>query len=120
MGWPVSHEFEPPPKPYLLIPSRPTGFRNAENKLRMHPSDSRMSDWGPLTYTVDSAELTDFPMAIFKEVNSPVTVEFTASSSQTGAATLRIGTTLSFAGGRPQATVGPPTSTNYQVIITNS
>lgn len=79
-----------------------------------------MSDWGPLTYTVDSAELTDFPMAIFKEVNSPVTVEFTASSSQTGAATLRIGTTLSFAGGRPQATVGPPTSTNYQVIITNS
>ena len=79
-----------------------------------------MSDWGPLTYTVDSSELTDFPMAIFKEVNSPVTVEFTASSSQTGAATLRIGTTLSFAGGRPQATVGSPTSTNYQVIITNS
>lgn len=102
------------------MPPRPTGFRNAENQLRMHPSDSRMSDWGPLTYTVDSAELTDFPMAIFKEVNSPVTVEFTASSSQTGAATLRIGTTLSFAGGRPQATVGPPTSTNYQVIITNS
>ena len=101
------------------MPPRPTGFRNAENQLRMHPSDSRMSDWGPLTYTVDSAELTDFPMAIFKEVNSPVTVEFTASSSQTGAATLRIGTTLSFAGGRPQATVGPPTSTNYQVIITN-
>ena len=112
--------FECPPKPYLLMPPRPTGFRNAENQLRMHPSDSRMSDWGPLTYTVDSSELTDFPMAIFKEVNSPVTVEFTASSSQTGAATLRIGTTLSFAGGRPQATVGPPTSTNYQVIITNS
>lgn len=64
-----------------------------------------MSDWGSLTYTVDDSKLSDFPMAIFKEVNSPVTVEFTASSSQTGAATLRIGTTLSFAGGRPQATV---------------
>ena len=120
MGWPVSHEFEPPPKPYLLIPSRPTGFRNAENKLRMHPSDSRMSDWGPLTYTVNSSEPTDFPMAIFKEVNSPVTIEFTASSSQTGAATLRIGTTLSFAGGRPQAAVSSPTSANYQAIMANS
>lgn len=71
----------------------------------MHPSDSRMSDWSTGTYTVDSSELTDFPMAIFDAVNSPVTIEFTASSSQTGAATLRIGTTLSFAGGRPQATV---------------
>lgn len=72
----------------------------------MHPSDSRMSDWGPLTYTVGSSSLTDFPMAIFKSVNSPVTIKFTATSDQTGAATLRIGTTLSFAGGRPQATVG--------------
>lgn len=44
-------------------------------------------------------------MAIFKSVNSPITIKFTATSSQTGAATLRIGTTLSFAGGRPQATV---------------
>lgn len=64
-----------------------------------------MSDWGPLTYTVGSSQLTDFPMAIFKEANNPVTIEFTATSSQTGAATLLIGTTLSFAGGRPQATV---------------
>lgn len=71
----------------------------------MHPSDSRMSSWGPLTYTVGSSSLSDFPMAIFKSVNSPVTIKFTASSSQTGAATLRIGTTLSFAGGRPQVTV---------------
>ncbi|KAH1555209.1 hypothetical protein KXX57_004102 [Aspergillus fumigatus] len=84
---------------------QPTGFRNAANQLRMHPSDSRMSSWAPLTYTVGSSSLSDFPMAIFKSVNSPVTIKFTASSSQTGAATLRIGTTLSFAGGRPQVTV---------------
>lgn len=64
-----------------------------------------MSDWGPLTYTVGSSSLTDFPMAVFKAVNNPVTIKFTATSGQTGAATLRIGTTLSFAGGRPQATV---------------
>ncbi|BCR87210.1 putative rhamnogalacturonase B [Aspergillus chevalieri] len=84
---------------------QPTGFRNADNQLRMHPSDSRMSDWSAGTYIVDSSELTDFPMAIFDAVNSPVSIEFTATSSQTGAATLRIGTTLSFAGGRPQATI---------------
>jgi hypothetical protein len=44
-------------------------------------------------------------MALFKSVNSPLTIKFTATSAQTGAATLRIGTTLSFAGGRPQVTV---------------
>ncbi|KAL2866909.1 putative rhamnogalacturonase B [Aspergillus lucknowensis] len=90
---------------------KPTGFRNAENQLRMHPSDSRMSDWGPLTYTVGSSSLSDFPMAVFKSVNNPVTIKFTATSSQTGAATLRIGTTLSFAGGRPQATINSYTGT---------
>ena len=71
----------------------------------MHPSDSRMSSWNPGTYTVGSSSVGDFPMALFKSVNSPLTIKFTATSSQTGAATLRIGTTLSFAGGRPQATV---------------
>ncbi|KAI9372757.1 Rhamnogalacturonate lyase A [Aspergillus egyptiacus] len=84
---------------------QPTGFRNADKQLRMHPSDSRMDSWGPLTYTVGSSALTDFPMAIFKDVNNPVTITFTATSAQAGAATLRIGTTLSFAGGRPQATI---------------
>ncbi|KAL5340878.1 Rhamnogalacturonase B, N-terminal-domain-containing protein [Aspergillus crustosus] len=89
---------------------QPTGFRNAASQLRMHPSDSRMSSWGPLTYTVGSSALTDFPMAIFKSVNNPVTIKFTATSAQTGAATLRIGTTLSFAGGRPQATINSYTA----------
>ncbi|KAJ5407043.1 hypothetical protein N7465_008327 [Penicillium sp. CMV-2018d] len=83
----------------------PNGFRNAANQLRMHPSDKRMSSWSPGTYTVGSSEVSDFPMALFKSVNSPLTIKFTASSSQTGAATLRIGTTLSFASGRPQAKV---------------
>ncbi|KAJ5118412.1 epoxide hydrolase [Penicillium atrosanguineum] len=84
---------------------QPTGFRNAASQLRMHPSDSRMSSWSPGTYKVGTSSESDFPMAIFKSVNSPLTISFTATSSQTGAATLRIGTTLSFAGGRPQATV---------------
>jgi rhamnogalacturonan endolyase len=85
---------------------QPTGFRNAANQLRMHPSDSRMAPWGPLTYTVGSSALTDFPMAAFKGVNDPVTIKFTLTAAQAAAAaTLRIGTTLSFAGGRPSVVV---------------
>ncbi|KAK2017486.1 rhamnogalacturonase [Colletotrichum eremochloae] len=83
---------------------QPTGFRNADKQLRMHPSDSRMSSWGPLTYTVGSSRSTDFPMAIFTAVNNPVTIKFNLASAP-GAATLRIATTLAFAGGRPQAKV---------------
>ncbi|KKY20744.1 putative rhamnogalacturonate lyase a [Diplodia seriata] len=84
---------------------QPEGFRNADKIERMHPSDSRMSSWGPLTYTVGSSALTDVPMALWKGVNSPLTIKFTLSSSQTGAATLRIGTTLAFASGRPSVKI---------------
>lgn len=83
---------------------QPTGFRNADKFLRMHPSDSRMASWGPLTYTVGTSQLSDFPMAVFNSVNNPVTIRFNLASAP-GAATLRIATTLSFAGSRPQAVV---------------
>ncbi|KAF2819967.1 Rhamnogalacturonase B [Ophiobolus disseminans] len=81
---------------------QPKGFRNADKQLRMHPTDSRMSSWGPLTYTVGSSSLDDIPMAIVKEKN-PLTIKFTGT--HTAAATLRVGTTLSFAGCRPAVTV---------------
>jgi rhamnogalacturonan endolyase len=85
---------------------KPTGFRNADKQLRMHPSDSRMSSWGPLTYTVGSSSLDSIPMALFKSVNTPLTIKFTLTSSQaSGAATLRVGTTLSFAGARPSTVI---------------
>ncbi|KAI0377352.1 polysaccharide lyase family 4 protein [Hypomontagnella monticulosa] len=83
---------------------QPTGFLNADKFLRMHPSDSRMSAWTPATYTVGSSSLNQFPMAIFQNVNNPVTIKFNLKSAP-GAATLRIATTLSFAGSRPQAKV---------------
>ncbi|KAK3381987.1 polysaccharide lyase family 4 protein [Podospora didyma] len=84
---------------------KPTDFRNADKIERMHPSDSRMSSWGPLIYTVGSSPLSDFPMAVFQSVaNNIVTIKFTLSSAP-AAATLRIATTLSFAGSRPQATI---------------
>ncbi|EGO54251.1 hypothetical protein NEUTE1DRAFT_118112 [Neurospora tetrasperma FGSC 2508] len=84
---------------------QPTGFRNADKFLRMHPSDSRMSSWGPLTYTVGSSSLSDFPMAVFKSVNNPVTIKFNLGSAPSQATTLRIATTLAFAGARPQVVV---------------
>lgn len=88
----------------------PSGFRNADKQLFMHPSDSRMSSWGPLTYTVGSSTLDDFPMAIWKDTTTPLTIKFTLTAAQaSGTATLRIGTTISFAGGRPQVTIGDTT-----------
>ncbi|KFA68090.1 hypothetical protein S40285_02552 [Stachybotrys chlorohalonatus IBT 40285] len=80
---------------------QPTGFRNADKFLRMHPSDSRMNSWGPLTYTVGSSPLTDMAMAVFKDVYGPQTIRFTLSSIPSGTVTLRIATTYSFAGARP-------------------
>ncbi|KAF8156936.1 rhamnogalacturonase B [Crassisporium funariophilum] len=81
----------------------PRGFLNSDKIENMHPSDSRMSSWGPVTFTVGSP-ISSFPMALFKAVGS-VTIRFTATSAQVGARTLQIGTTLAFAGGRPQVVV---------------
>lgn len=68
-----------------------------------------MHIWGPVTYTVGSQAIGYFPMAAFKDVGA-VTVRFALASGQGGARTLRIGTTLAFAGGRPQVTVNTWTS----------
>ncbi|KAI1751912.1 polysaccharide lyase family 4 protein [Xylaria castorea] len=82
---------------------QPTGFLNAANQLRMHPSDSRMSNWSP--GTVSSTATSSWPMAMFKSANDGQKISFSLSSAVSSTATLRIATTLSFAGGRPQAKV---------------
>lgn len=46
----------------------------------MHPSDTRMSSWGPVTFTIGSAA-TAFPMAIFQAIG-PVVIKTTLTSSQ--------------------------------------
>ncbi|KAG6850066.1 hypothetical protein H0H93_001616 [Arthromyces matolae] len=92
------------------VDGSPVGFLNADKIQTMHPSDSRMSSWGPVTYTIGSSSVGSFPMAQFKDVNNPTTIKWTASSSQIGARTLRIRTTEAFAGGRPQITVNSWTS----------
>ncbi|KAF7352088.1 Polysaccharide lyase family 4 protein [Mycena venus] len=83
---------------------RPTGFLNADMIQTMHPSDSRMHIWGPVTYTVGQQAIGFFPMAIFQAIG-PVTIRFALASGQGGARTLKIATTLAFAGGRPVITV---------------
>ncbi|CAE6412102.1 unnamed protein product [Rhizoctonia solani] len=90
----------------------PSGFLNADKIETMHPSDSRMSAWGPITYTIGSSPASSFPMAQFKDVNNPTTIIWTATSSQIGARTLRIRTTSSFAGARPAITVKSWSSSN--------
>ncbi|KAI1085480.1 polysaccharide lyase family 4 protein [Whalleya microplaca] len=82
---------------------QPTGFLNAANQLRMHPSDSRMSDWSP--GTVASSATSSLPMAIFTDVNNGQVISFSLDSAISSEATLRIATTLAYASGRPQATV---------------
>ncbi|KAI1171790.1 polysaccharide lyase family 4 protein [Nemania sp. FL0916] len=82
---------------------KPTGFLNAANQLRMHPSDSRMSNWSPSS--VSSSATSSWPMALFKGVNNGQKITFSLSSAVSSTATLRIATTLSYAGARPQATV---------------
>jgi rhamnogalacturonan endolyase len=88
----------------------PSGFLNWADLTWMHPSDTRLASWGPVTYTVGSSSAADFPAYQFKDVNNPTTVKFTLSSSQVAARTVRIGITAAYAGGRPQLTVNSWTS----------
>lgn len=82
---------------------QPTGFLNADLQQRMHPSDSRMADWAP--GTVASTDAAALPMAVFVDVNNGQAISFSLDSAVSSEATLRIATTLAYAGGRPQAIV---------------
>jgi rhamnogalacturonan endolyase len=88
----------------------PAAFRNADKVTLMHPSDARMSSWGPQTFTWGSSSSGDFPAYQWQNVNNPTTVRFTLSASQVAARTVRIGITAAFANGRPRITVNNWTS----------
>ncbi len=84
----------------------PNEFLNGTRLPTMHPQDSRMSDWGPMTFTVGSSSTGSFPAVQFRGNNSPTTIKFNLSSSQAAAAhTLKIGITCAYNNGRPQATI---------------
>lgn len=86
---------------------QPFELKNGDKITRMHPSDSRMSSWGG-SYTVGTSKASDFPMALWTKQSGATTaaVNFELASSQVKAHVLRVGTTLSFKGGRPSVKIG--------------
>jgi rhamnogalacturonan endolyase len=83
----------------------PSGFLNADKIITMHPSDVRMDDWGPITFTVGTDPISAFPMACWQTNNNPVTILFNLTAGQIATMTLRAGITCAYAGGRPKPTV---------------
>ncbi|KDN34686.1 hypothetical protein RSAG8_12235, partial [Rhizoctonia solani AG-8 WAC10335] len=52
----------------------PSGFLNADKIETVHPSDSRMSSWAPVTCTIGSSSASSLPTAQFIDVNNPTTI----------------------------------------------
>jgi rhamnogalacturonan endolyase len=89
----------------------PEEFLNGETFMIRHPSDSRNSSWGPVSFGVGSAT-NKFPADQFRADNSPTTVTFTLTAAQAAAAhTLNIGITDAYGGGRPDPTINGHTLT---------
>ncbi|KAK0612621.1 rhamnogalacturonase B [Bombardia bombarda] len=86
---------------------QPFELRNGDKIERMHPSDVRMAAWGG-SYTVGKSTAKDFPMALFSKQGGTVAVSFNADAKQAASdsVVLRVGTTLSFKGGRPSVKIG--------------
>lgn len=84
---------------------RPQELKNGDKIERMHPSDVRMSSWGG-TFTVGQSSPRDFPMALFSKSGGTAKVNFDLAANQVQDLVLRVGTTLSFKGGRPSVAIG--------------
>jgi rhamnogalacturonan endolyase len=83
---------------------QPFELKNGDKIERMHPSDVRMGSWGG-SYTVGKSLPRDFPMALFSKQGGAATVTFNLAANQVADAVLRVGTTLSFKGGRPSVKI---------------
>ncbi|KAK3988395.1 rhamnogalacturonase B [Cladorrhinum sp. PSN332] len=89
---------------------QPFELKNGDKIERMHPEDVRMASWGG-NYTVGkSTPKNDFPMALFAKKGGNVVVSFSLSKEQAGSGAaegvvVKVGTTLSFKGGRPSVRV---------------
>ncbi|KAK1675343.1 rhamnogalacturonase B [Colletotrichum godetiae] len=83
---------------------QPFELKNGDKIQRMHPSDARMASWGG-KFTVGSSKNQDFPMALFSKIGGNATVNFNLGANQLEGVVLRIGTTLSFKGGRPSVKI---------------
>ncbi|KAE9066077.1 putative rhamnogalacturonase [Phytophthora fragariae] len=73
----------------------PDGFLNADRIHKMHPSDSRLDAWSPITFAAGTDEDSKFPMAQFRAANDGIEITFDLSDDQAGAdRMLKIGVTL--------------------------
>ncbi|KAL3674279.1 hypothetical protein V7S43_000234 [Phytophthora oleae] len=101
--------YEPVAEPLWRIgqwDGTPDGFLNADKIHTSHPSDSRMEPWKPLNFTVGTDKDSIFPMAMFREVNDPITINFELTKEQIGKdRTLKLGIPLSQNNGRCSVTV---------------
>ncbi|KAE9005090.1 putative rhamnogalacturonase [Phytophthora rubi] len=80
----------------------PDGFLNADRIHKMHPSDSRLDAWGPITFAAGTDEDSKFPMAQFRAANDGIEITFDLSDDQAGAdRMLKIGVTLAQVNARP-------------------
>ncbi|KAF6786159.1 rhamnogalacturonase b [Colletotrichum sojae] len=101
----ASTEFKPPVIWRIGdFDGQPMELKNGDKIERMHPSDVRMASWGG-TYTVGKSQAKDFPMALFAKAGGVATVNFDLAADQLQGVVLRVGTTLSFKGGRPNAKI---------------
>ncbi|KAF1791803.1 Rhamnogalacturonan lyase, domain II [Phytophthora cactorum] len=84
----------------------PDGFLNADKIHKMHPSDSRMSAWGPITFAAGTDDNSKFPMAQFRAANDDIKITFDLTDAQASESrTLKIGLTLAQASARSSVTV---------------
>ncbi|KAF2122537.1 Rhamnogalacturonase B, N-terminal-domain-containing protein [Lophiotrema nucula] len=84
---------------------RPQDLKNGDKIERMHPSDGRMGSWGG-AFDVAKNVAKDMPMALWSKQSGAVTINFQLTADQVKQHVLRIGTTLSFKGGRPSVKIG--------------
>ncbi|KAB5549555.1 rhamnogalacturonase B [Coniochaeta sp. 2T2.1] len=84
---------------------QPFELKNGDKIERMHPADVRMGSWGA-SYTVGKSVAKDFPMGLFAKQGGTATVMFNLAANQVVDTVLRVGTTLSFKGGRPSVKIG--------------
>ncbi|HEX9048447.1 MAG TPA: rhamnogalacturonan lyase B N-terminal domain-containing protein, partial [Verrucomicrobiae bacterium] len=91
----------------------PNEFLNGTKMTYMHPSDVRMSKWGPVSFTIGQSSTGSYPSVQFRGTNSPTTINFPLTAGQAGAAhTIKIGITTAYNNGRPQVTINGHTLSN--------
>jgi rhamnogalacturonan endolyase len=88
----------------------PLEFDNGSRLADMHPSDVRMSDWGPITYTVGSSTASSLPAVQFRGKNTPTTIKFNLTGAEVAAHLLKIGATSAYESGRPVVAINSWTS----------